>query len=160
MLFRSLAAFVLAAAALATIATRISVRIRRLRDEAEGAIDDQGRIARGISVSKDADEIGDLSRSFASLLQRLGEHNAYLEKMASRLSHELRTPVAVVRSSLENLKLGGTPEEMQVYLERAEEGLARLSTILTRMSEAARLEQSLDTTARERFELEIGRAHV
>ena len=75
LLLATLAAFVLAAAALATIATRISVRIRRLRDEAEGAIDDQGRIARGISVSKDADEIGDLSRSFASLLQRLGEHN-------------------------------------------------------------------------------------
>jgi signal transduction histidine kinase len=71
--------------------------------------------------------------------------------MASRLSHELRTPIAVVRSSLENLKLA--PPNARVYIERAEEGLRRLGTILTRMSEATRLEQELDSVERERFEL-------
>ena len=153
LLLATLAAFVLAAAVLGTLATRISWRIRRLRDEAEGAIDAQGRIAHPMSGSRAGDEIGDLSRSFSALLARLAEHHAYLENMASRLSHELRTPVAVVRSSLENLKLDASPEEARVYLERAEQGLARLSTILTRMSEAARLEQGLATTQRECFDL-------
>jgi two-component system sensor histidine kinase ChvG len=153
LLLATLAAFVLAAAVLGALATRISLRIRRLSDEAEGAIDAQGRISHLISGSDEGDEIGDLSRSFSALLGRLAEHHAYLETMASRLSHELRTPVAVVRSSLENLKLGASPEETRVYLARAEEGLARLSTILTRMSEAARLEQGLATTRRERFDL-------
>jgi len=46
---------------------------------------------------------------------------AYLESLASRLSHELRTPIAVVRSSLENLKLA--PADARVYIDRAEEGL-------------------------------------
>jgi len=59
----------------------------------------------------------------------------------------------VVRSSLENLKLEQDPAQRQVYLERAEEGLARLSKILTRMSEATRLEQSLREEARVRFDL-------
>jgi two-component system sensor histidine kinase ChvG len=153
LLLATLAAFVLAAAVLGTLATSISGRIRRLRDEAEAAIDAEGRIARDISISKSSDEIGDLSRSFSALLGRLAEHHTYLESMASRLSHELRTPVAVVRSSMENIKLGGSPEETGVYLERAEEGLARLSTILTRMSEAARLEQGLATTQKEKVEL-------
>ena len=153
LLLATLAAFVLAAAVLGTLATHISWRIRRLRDEAEGAIDAQGRIAHPMSGSLAGDEIGDLSRSFSALLGRLAEHHAYLETMASRLSHELRTPVAVVRSSLENLKLGVSPEEAHVYVARAEEGLARLTTILTRMSEAARLEQGLATTQRERFDL-------
>jgi signal transduction histidine kinase len=71
--------------------------------------------------------------------------------MASRLSHELRTPIAVVRSSLENLKLA--PADARVYIERAEEGLKRLGTILTRMSEATRLEQGLASVERERFDL-------
>jgi signal transduction histidine kinase len=71
--------------------------------------------------------------------------------MASRLSHELRTPIAVVRSSLENLKLA--PSDARVYIERAEEGLKRLGTILTRMSEATRLEQGLASVERERFDL-------
>ena len=55
------------------------------------------------------DEIGDLSRSFASVLARLSEYASYQEKMASRLSHELRTPIAVVRSSLDNLKAAPLP---------------------------------------------------
>lgn len=155
LLFATLAAFVLAGAVLLGLATRISWRIRRLRDEAEGAIDAQGRITHAFSGSRAGDEIGDLSRSFSSVLERLAEHHSYLETMASRLSHELRTPVAVVRSSLENLKLEPSPAEARVYLQRAEQGLARLSTILTRMSEATRLEQGLLATEREPFDLAL-----
>ena len=155
LLFATLAAFVIAGAVLLGLATRISWRIRRLRDEAEGAIDAQGRITHTFSGSSAGDEIGDLSRSFSSVLARLTEHHSYLETMASRLSHELRTPVAVVRSSLENLKLEPSPVEARVYLQRAEQGLARLSTILTRMSEATRLEQGLLATERERFDLAL-----
>ncbi|MFM9967482.1 MAG: ATP-binding protein [Burkholderiales bacterium] len=155
LLFATLAAFVIAGAVLLGLATRISWRIRRLRDEAEGAIDAQGRFTHVFSGSNAGDEIGDLSRSFSSVLGRLAEHHSYLETMASRLSHELRTPVAVVRSSLENLKLEPSPAESRIYLQRAEQGLARLSTILTRMSEATRLEQGLLATERERFDLAL-----
>lgn len=153
LLLATLIAFVLAAAVLLGLATRISWRIRRLRDEAESAIDTRGRITHALSGTHASDEIGDLSRSFAAVLERLAEHHSYLETMASRLSHELRTPVAVVRSSIENMKLNPSPAEARVYLERAEQGLARLATILTRMSEARRLEQSLLATDREKFDL-------
>jgi signal transduction histidine kinase len=57
-----------------------------------------------------------------------------------------------VRSSLENLRVAATPEETRTYLARAEDGLARLSTILARMTEASRLEQSLSATERERYD--------
>jgi len=150
----TLAAFALVAAVLLAFATRLSQRIRRLRDEAESAIDASGRLTTRINTGSDArDEIGDLSRSFSTMLARLSQHHAYLESMASRLSHELRTPIAVVRSSLENLDLQPLPAEARVYIERAEEGLARLNTILTRMSEATRLEQGLAAQERERFDL-------
>ena len=154
LLLVTLAAFAVAAAVLLAFATRLSHRIRRLRDEAESAIDASGRLTTRIATGSDArDEIGDLSRSFSTMLARLSQHHAYLESMASRLSHELRTPIAVVRSSLENLELQPLPGEARVYIERAEEGLARLNTILTRMSEATRLEQSLAAQERERFDL-------
>jgi len=52
-----------------------------------------------------------ISRSFSTALERLAQYNAYLEKLGGRLSHELRTPVTVVRSSLENLKMAALPEE-------------------------------------------------
>ncbi|MHB8668684.1 MAG: ATP-binding protein [Burkholderiales bacterium] len=154
LLLVTLAAFAVAAAVLLAFATRLSHRIRRLRDEAESAIDASGRLTTRIATGSDArDEIGDLSRSFSTMLARLSQHHTYLESMASRLSHELRTPIAVVRSSLENLELQPLPGEARVYIERAEEGLARLNTILTRMSEATRLEQSLAAQERERFDL-------
>lgn len=140
-------------AALLVFATRLSLRIRRLRDEAEDAIDPHGRVLGTVSGSGDGDELGDLSRSFADILRRLQQYTGYLESLAGRLSHELRTPVAVVRSSLDNLGQIALPDDARVYLGRAEEGLARLATIFARMSEATRLEQSLSSVERERFDL-------
>ena len=148
----TLAVFALVAALLLWFATRISNRIRRLSDEAEAAIDARGRVTRLTTASDANDEIGDLSRSFSTVLGRLARYNAYLEALAGRLSHELRTPVAVVRSSLENLHAARTPEETRIYVARAEEGLARLGTILSRMTEASRLEQGLSAAERERFD--------
>jgi dedicated sortase system histidine kinase len=138
--------------ALTLFASRLSVRIRRLRDDAEHAIDAQGRVRGHLSSSEARDEIGDLARSFASVLSRLTDYASYQEKMAARLSHELRTPVAVVRSSLENLKAQPLPADSRVYIERAQGGLDRLTTILARMTEATRLEQALKDSVRERFD--------
>ena len=108
---------------------------------------------RGIIASSTAgDEIGDVSRSVSTILRRLGEYNSYLENMGGRLAHEIRTPIAVVRSSLDNLRLQPLPEEAKVYMERAQEGLLRLSRILTSMTEATRLEHLLQHSERESFD--------
>ena len=148
----TLLAFLAGALALLVFASRLSSRLRRLRDEAEAAIDTRGRVGKLIAGSHARDEIGDLSRSFSTVLERLGQYTTYLENMAGRLSHELRTPIAVVRSSLDNLKMQPLPEEANVYVARANEGLQRLTTILTRMSEATRLEQLVRAEKRERFD--------
>jgi dedicated sortase system histidine kinase len=139
--------------ALFIFATLLSSRIRALRNQAERIIDDKGRFANTIVPSRSMDEIGDLSRSFANIVERLSQYTHYLENMSSRLSHELRTPVTVVRSSLENLRLITRDEEATVYLQRAEEGISRLNLILTNMSEAARLEQILQSSDKEVTEL-------
>ncbi len=139
--------------ALFLFATSLSGRIRGLRNQAEKIIDDAGRITNTIVPSRSADELGDLSRSFAGIVDRLSQYTHYLENMSSRLSHELRTPVTVVRSSLENLALVTKEEDAQVYIQRAEEGITRLNLILTNMSEAARLEQILQSSEREETDL-------
>ena len=61
--------------------------------------------------------------------------------------------MGVVRSSLDNLRLQPLPAEARVYIARADEGLKRLATILSRMSEATRLEPGLASTEREPFDL-------
>ena len=139
--------------ALFLFATNLSGRIRGLRNQAEKIIDDAGRITNTIMPSRSADELGDLSRSFAGIVDRLSQYTHYLENMSSRLSHELRTPVTVVRSSLENLAMVTKGEDAQVYIQRAEEGITRLNLILTNMSEAARLEQILQSSDKEETDL-------
>lgn len=134
-------------------ASRISSRIRLLRNQAEGIIDESGRVKNTMMPSKNSDEIGDLSRSFSNIVERLSQYTSYLENMSSRLSHELRTPVTVVRSSLENLSMIDNNKESEIYIERAEEGIKRLNLILTNMSEATRLEQILQTSEKEKIDL-------
>ena len=149
----TLLVFVLAAVTLIWFAQRLSSRIIGLAREAENAIDARGRVEKIIASSTAQDEIGDLSRSFSTLLERLGQYNHYLENLAARLSHELRTPIAVVRSSLDNLRMDPQGAQASDYLQRANEGIERLNTILKRMSEASRLEHILKDTQMEEFDL-------
>jgi dedicated sortase system histidine kinase len=140
-------------AVLLAFASRLAARIRRLHAQADAAIDPQGRLRGAIAPSTAQDEIGDLSRTIASVLGRLRDYNAYLEAMAGRLSHELRTPVAVVRSSLDNLKAQALPQAARVYVDRAGEGVERLARLISRLSEGTRLEKLLESAERERFDL-------
>lgn len=140
--------------ALFLFASRISSRIRTLRNETERAIDGHGKIIANIQSSNTQDEIGDLSRTFANVLERLAQYNTYLENMSSRLSHELRTPVAIVNSSLEMLTIENDVKERDLYLMRAQQGIKRLSKILSNMSEATRLEHAIQGSERETFMLD------
>ncbi|WP_100644374.1 proteobacterial dedicated sortase system histidine kinase [Alteromonas facilis] len=146
-----LAITVVAILTILLFATRITNRIRKLRDATEAVIDDSGRIVGSLPETRRYDEIGDLSAAFSNVLTRLTHYTQYLENMSSRLSHELRTPVAIVRSSLDNLMSIEQNETQRAYTQRALTGIDRLSHILTRMSEATRLEASLISENKLRF---------
>jgi dedicated sortase system histidine kinase len=134
-------------------ASRLGRRIRALRDDARSAVDVEGRVIQPLSSSAAGDELGDLSREFAAVLRRLADYTQYREHLASRLSHELRTPIAMIRSSLDNLQLARTADEAGVYVERAHSGLSRLNFIFDAMAEATRLESAIANTQRERFDI-------
>ena len=151
---QSFLAFLFAVIILLTFATRLSMRISRLRDDADNAIGSDGKVKGSVVNSKAGDELGDLSRSISGMLDRLSQYNRYLETMASKLSHELRTPISVVRSSLDNLDLENLDDDSKKITSRAREGVERLSNIITRMSEATRLEQTLQQEERVDFDIE------
>lgn len=139
--------------ALFVFATRLSLRIRRLAAAAESALsqDDDLRVAIPDTTSRD--EIGDLARSFDHVMDELGQYNAYLKSLASKLSHELNTPLAVVRSSLDNLARHPLPDQAATYADRARDGAERLRLILRSLSEANRLEQAISSAEAEDFDL-------
>jgi dedicated sortase system histidine kinase len=148
----TLIATLLVAAALLGYASWMSMRIRRLSSAAERALDDK-RVRSALPSANARDEIGDLSRSFSSVLQQLGAYNEYLRTLASKLSHEMRTPLTIVTSSLENLEHETLPGESATYTARAREGAARLHRILSAMSEASRVEELIENAEPERFDL-------
>jgi signal transduction histidine kinase len=112
-----------------------------------------GAIRLDMPESGSADEIGDLSRGFERLLERLNQHTLYLRTLGGKLSHELRTPLTIVRSSLDNLESEGLREDQAGYIRRAREGTARLQSILSALGAAARVEESIKQSERVSFDL-------
>jgi len=135
-------------------AGRMTLRISRLGAAAETALGREGNLSRVLPESDARDELGELSRSFSSLLGRLDEYTGYLRTLAGKLAHEIRTPLTIIRSSLENLESeGNTGGNAQVYLSRAREGSERLSAILTAMGAATRVEEAIAHSERQKFDL-------
>ncbi len=140
--------------ALLGYASWLSWRITRLQRSVRASIDPDGRVLGAMPTSRARDELGELSRQFGQMVDKLQGYTRYLESFARRLSHELKTPVAVVRSSLDNLGQPDTTEAQRAaYRQRALQATERLSGILQGMSEAARLEQSFDLAEIESFDL-------
>jgi two-component system, OmpR family, sensor histidine kinase ChvG len=136
-----------------SVAALISVRIDRLRAAADSAVSNDGRIRLDMPESARADEIGALSRAFERLLARLNEHTQYLRTLGGKLAHELRTPLSIVRSSLDNLESEGVGADQRGYLTRAREGALRLQSILSALGAAARVEESIKQAERVSFDL-------
>jgi dedicated sortase system histidine kinase len=135
-------------------AGRMTLRISRLGAASETALGREGNLSRILPEADARDELGDLSRSFSSLLGRLDEYTGYLRTLAGKLAHEIRTPLTIIRSSLENLESeGGDSPSAKVYISRAREGSERLGAILTAMGAATRVEEAIAHSDRQRFDL-------
>ncbi|MCP5146316.1 MAG: hypothetical protein H6978_16015 [Gammaproteobacteria bacterium] len=141
----SLLTYVAVAGLFIAVASRIAWRLTRLARDADAAIDRHGRVVAMPSPITASDEIGDVARHLRAMLLRLAEYHRYLESLAGKLVHELRTPIAIVRSSLDNLLEAESAATSNGALRRASEGTARLSELVMRLSEATRLEQAIQS---------------
>ena len=127
-------------------ASRLTYRVGRLQRETEQATTDEGRLLRDNirSGTRAADELGSLTRSISAMLQNLGQYTRYLEKLPDTLAHEMHNPLNVVNSSLENLQYSNQDLRDNKYFLRAQNGVQRLRSILTSLTEAASLKEALE----------------
>lgn len=149
----SLLALLIAGGMLFVFASVLSLRIRRLRNAADRALRTSGKMDTPLPLLDARDELGDLARSFARLLDEVGAYTDYLRTLASKLSHELQTPLAIVKSSLDNLDHQAMPAAAQPYIARARGGAERLGAIVRAMSEASRMERAIAAADAEDFDL-------
>ncbi|MET0616177.1 MAG: histidine kinase dimerization/phospho-acceptor domain-containing protein, partial [Luteibacter sp.] len=153
LLLTSFAVLLIAGGVLLMFATRLTLRLRRLRNAAERAQANDGRLDGPFPLTDATDELGDLARSFERLFEVVGGYTDYLRTLASKLSHELNTPLAIVKSSLDNLDHAGLPPEAAPYLARARDGVARLGQLVRAMSEASRMERAIAAAEAEDVDL-------
>jgi len=150
----SIGVLVLTASILFGVFSLLGGRIRRLRDATELAVRTSGKVDRtALPLLEARDELGDLARSFARLLDEVAAYTDYLRTLASKLSHELQTPLAIVKSSLDNLDQQAVPADARTYLARARSGAERLGAIVRAMSEASRMERAIAGVEGEDFDL-------
>ncbi len=124
-------------------------RIRNLNKAMQTVLDDTGKVRTQMPSHDSLDEVGQLSRGIESMLVELQEYTHYLKDLGSRLSHEMKTPIAIVQTSLDNIE----PNKDAEFLQRAKDGTNRLKFILSQLSELSQLKNILESTPKQRFNL-------
>ena len=145
-------ATVLSSALLLAYGGRLLQRIRRLHDSVTASPRDQ-MSSDSLVAADERDELGDLARHHARLTEDVSTWTEYLRSLTSRLSHELNTPLAIVKSSLDNLDQSLGTETARDYLGRARDGADRLAAIVRAMSESNRIERAIASAESEDFDL-------
>ena len=140
-----LAVFIFLSLAILIFSTRLTYRVGRLQRETEQAASSEGRLLKDRirAGARSSDELGSLTRSISSMLHNLGQYTRYLEKLPDTLAHELHNPLNVVNSSLENLQYNHRELTDDKHLQRARNGIGRLRSIITSLTEAASLKEAL-----------------
>src|SRR6267143_1498006 len=152
MLNFSLSTSAVAVTLMFAFAAWLALRLSRLRQASESALTRSGLVT-SFPDTDSRDELGDVARGFSTLLQRLNEYTSYLRTLAGKLAHEIRTPLTIVRSSLDNLESEQVPPSARVYLARARLGSERLHAILIAMGAATRVEEAIGSAERVSFDL-------
>ncbi len=114
--------------------------IKRIREVAEN-IQAQD-LTRRINLSGPDDELTRLARTFDAMLDRLSGSFRLQQQFLASTSHDLRNPLAVIRSNLE-VSLADpdvTAEEWRETGEVVSRAARRMSEMIDRLLEAARLE--------------------
>jgi two-component system OmpR family sensor kinase len=104
------------------VAGRVLAPLRLLADTARSI--GESDLTRRIPVTG-RDEIADLSRTFNAMLDRLEAAFATQRRFVSDASHELRTPITIVRGQLE--LLGDDPDERRETIALVTDELDRMS---------------------------------
>jgi len=112
---------------------RISMPLKKLSSQTVQCADKKGRILfTNFIGNKRNDEIGELSRSFSTLIEKLNKKINFSQAFSSDISHEFKNPLTAIRSSaelLENSEISSTDrKELSNAIVEEVEQLQRLIT--------------------------------
>ena len=120
-----------------TLAGRILEPVRRIASTARSL--SQHELHRRVEVAVPPDELGELVETFNGMLARLEASFESLRRFTADASHELRSPLALMRSELEGtLARARTPNEYQQVLRGLESEVEHMSRMVDQLLMLAR----------------------
>ncbi len=145
-----MAAVILLSALLSIFLARTIVRpLRRLALAAHRVRLGRAREVNVPRLPSRTDEIGLLARSISDMSQSLRQRIDNIEAFAADVTHELKNPLASLRSAMDGLDRVDDPKLKQKLIAVAREDVVRLDRLINDISEAARTDAEL---ARATFE--------
>jgi two-component system sensor histidine kinase ChvG len=145
-LLTSLLLFLLALLSLLIFSSRLTFRIERLKKQTASLIDERGRFINQVALTdcEHNDEIGDLSRSFSGLLEKLNSYTGFLETVPGMLRHEILNPVNTISMSLQNLyNHNEVTSKIKQDVDVANDAIKQLQIIVSSLTEAANIDDAL-----------------
>jgi two-component system, OmpR family, sensor histidine kinase ChvG len=104
-------------------------------------------------LPKRSDEIGLLARAVSDMSQSLRQRIDNIEAFAADVTHELKNPLASLRSAVDGLDQVKDPELRRRLMTIAREDVGRLDRLINDISEAARTDAELARATFERVDL-------
>jgi two-component system sensor histidine kinase ChvG len=145
-----MAALILISMLLSIFLARTIVRpLRRLALAAHRVRLGRAREVRVPRLPSRTDEIGLLARSVSDMSQSLRQRIDNIEAFAADVTHELKNPLASLRSAMDGLDRVDDPKLKQKLIAVAREDVVRLDRLINDIGEAARTDAEL---ARAKFE--------
>jgi two-component system, OmpR family, sensor histidine kinase ChvG len=99
------------------------------------------------------DEIGTLARALSDMSIALGRRINATEAFAADVAHEIKNPLASLRSALEGMENAKTPEIQAQLLDIAKADVRRLDRMISDISDASRVDAQLAKANFERIDL-------
>jgi len=142
-IFRTVLASIAVAIVLSLVFSATIARpLSKLRRQAGEIVDRRGRLRSRFDGSSRNDEIGDLARALEVLSVQVESHQAKLESFASDVAHELKNPLASIRTATEVAGEVEDPDERLKFLRMVERDVARMEHVLSEVRELATLDAS------------------
>ena len=140
------------------LANTIANPINDLARAAEAGATKQGRTSepervRIPDLTGRPDEIGHLSRAMRGMTSALYERIETNEEFAADVAHEIKNPLASLRSAVETLRIVKKDEQRTRLLDVIEHDVRRLDRLVSDISNASRLDSELVKEELEPFDL-------
>jgi signal transduction histidine kinase len=107
-----------------------------------------------ISNPRTGDEIALLATGFNNMLERVEQAYVYQKNLIHHISHELKTPIAVLISNLERAESELQDEAIANYIRFQKNGLMQMATIINTLLEISKFENNQENLATEKIRLD------